>query len=157
MSEDTYWLVALSLPGLALATAAGYATGAGCYAVYMNCFSVVVPDNATTRALFATAALLPFALPAYFPIAAAGLGLLRTRGVRTLERALWLAPPLYTLVLHLACVWFAGAVLPARRVVPTVRFDLAVLGIGVAYAGLAVAMRPALQRFLGRRRPHRFR
>jgi hypothetical protein len=153
VNEETYWAVALSLPGLALAAATGYATGAGCYAPNMNCFSIVVPDDSVTRALFATAALLPFALPSYVPIAAAGLGLLWRRGTRALERALWLGPPLYAAVLHAACVWFAGAVLPERRVTPTTRFDFWAVALGSAYVALAAAMKPALAAFIRRRNP----
>ena len=153
MNGETYWAVALCLPGLALASATGYATGAGCYAVTMNCFSVVVPDDAMTRVLFATAALLPFALPSYVPIAAAGVALLWTRGARALERALWLGPPLYAAVLHAACVLFAGAVLPERRVTPTTRFDLWVLAVGAGWVALAALMKPALASLIRRRGP----
>ena len=62
MTEDHYWALVVCFPGLALAALTGYATGAGCYAVTMNCFSVVVPEDSVTRALFVTAAFLPFGL-----------------------------------------------------------------------------------------------
>lgn len=153
MNEESYWAVALSLPGLVLFSVTGYATGAGCYALNMNCFSVVVPDDTLTRFLFATARVLPFALSCSVPLGMAGLALLWRRGARALERVVWLGPPLYTALLHASCVWLAGAVLPQRRVTPDVRFDLVTLGLGGAWVGLCVAMKPVLAGFIRRRRP----
>ncbi len=74
------------LPGLALAALAGYSAGAGCYATTMNCFSVVLPDDSLTRALFSVAAFLPFGAPAYVPVAATGFAILRGGGARAVER-----------------------------------------------------------------------
>ena len=133
VTEEHYGVLAVCLPGLVLAVLAGYATGAGCYAVTMNCFSIVVPDDAVTRALFSVAAFLPFGAPAYAPVAIAGLAALR-RGAA--ERGLWLAPLAYAVIVHVACVAFASWVLPERVVDPTPRFDATVLACGYAWVGL---------------------
>ncbi|MFI5316579.1 MAG: hypothetical protein ACHQ6T_12835 [Myxococcota bacterium] len=146
MTEKHYWALVVSLPLLALAALTGYATGAGCYAWTMNCFSVVVPEDSVTRALFQTAAFLPFGLPAYAPIALGGLASLRRWGVSGLRRLLWLAPPVYVALLHGGCVVFASWVMPERRVEPTLRFDALALAFGFAYAGLGVLASRALVR-----------
>jgi hypothetical protein len=137
VTEDHYWMLAACLPGLALAVLAGYATGAGCYASNMNCFSIVVPDDSLRRAMFAVAAFLPFAAPAYLPIAIAGLGWFRRGGARAVTRWLWLAPLAYAAIVHAACIAFASWVLPERRVDPTLRLDALVLAAGYAYVALA--------------------
>lgn len=98
------------LPGLALAALAGYSAGAGCYAISMNCFSVVVPNDSLMRALFSVAAFLPFGAPAYVPVAATGL---RGGGARAVERWLWVAPLIYAGTFHAACILFANAVFPS--------------------------------------------
>ena len=146
MTEDHYWALVVCFPGLALAALTGYATGAGCYAVTMNCFSVVVPEDSVTRALFVTAAFLPFGLPAYGPIVLGGLVTLRRSGVVALRRWLWLAPPIYVALLHGACVAFASWVLPERRVEPTLGFDAVALAVGLAYVALAIPGSRALVR-----------
>jgi hypothetical protein len=136
LTERHYAQLTVLLPGIALALLTSYATGAGCYAVYMNCFSIVVPDDSLTRALFALAAFAPFGAPAYLPVALAGLATLRRGGELALERWLWLGPPLYVALVHAACVLFANAVLPERRIHPDLRFDALVLAAGYAYVGL---------------------
>lgn len=129
-------MLAVCLPGLVLAVLAGYATGAGCYAVNMNCFSIVVPNDPYARALFAVAAFLPFGAPAFGPIAVAGLAALRRGGTRAVTRWLWLAPLCYVAIVHVACIAFASWVLPERRVDPTVRLDALVLAGSYAYVAL---------------------
>ncbi len=134
------------LPGLALAALAGYSAGAGCYALTMNCFSVVAPDDSLTRVLFSVAAFVPFGAPAYLPVAATGLASLRRGGQPALERWLWLAPVLYVATVHAACVLFANAVLPERRVHADLRFDALVLAAGYAYVALARLAMPFIVR-----------
>jgi hypothetical protein len=137
MRERYYWLMVVLLPGLAMAAIAGYAAGAGCYAIWMNCFSVVQPSDLWTRAMFAVAAFVPFGAPSYAPIAAAGWAALRRGGESSPTHWLWLAPPAYTILVHASCIAFAFNVMPERRIHPSPAFDAVTLAAGFAYVALA--------------------
>jgi hypothetical protein len=146
VTERHYALLLVLLPGLALAALAGYSAGAGCYALTMNCFSVVVPDDSLTRALFSLAAFVPFGAPAYAPVAASGVTALRRGGAAAVDGWLWIAPVLYAALVHGGCVLFAGAVLPERRVHPGLRLDVAIVAGGYVYVALARLARPFVVR-----------
>jgi hypothetical protein len=146
VTERHYALLAVLLPGLALAAIAGYAAGAGCYAIYMNCFSVVVPDDSLTRAMFFAAAFVPFGAPSYAPVAASGLAVLRRGGARAVERWSWAVPLPYAAIVHASCLVFASAVLPERRIHPDLRFDVLVVAGGYAYVALVRLAKRALVR-----------
>jgi len=149
VTERHYAQLIAVLPGLVLAALAGYSAGAGCYALTMNCFSVVVPDDSLTRALFAVAAFVPFGAPAYVPVAATALAALRRGGEPAIERWLWVAPVLYVATVHAACILFGSAVLPQRRVQPDLRFDGLVLAASYAYVALTRLAKP-----IAVRKPH---
>ena len=123
----------MCLPALAFLAVAGYATGAGCYAWTMNCFSITVANDGVSRAVLFGAAFMPYALAAYAPVFAFGWIAIQ-RGSRA-----WpvFAPPLFALCVHLACLWLAPLVLPDRRVTPSLRLDLNVLLCSIAYCALA--------------------
>jgi hypothetical protein len=129
------WIIVVWLPALVLGSVTGYMTGAGCYAWTMNCFSLEALDR-TSRMLLFAAAFLPFALPAYLPVLAAGIAAVR-RGRSATLAWLALAPLGYALLVHAACVVFAPWVLPSRRVTPTLALDLCVYASGAVYAALA--------------------
>ena len=137
MSDTQYWRFCACIPAALIAVVAAYSAGAGCYAITMNCLSIVEPFDGPTRALFFAAKLAPFAGPAYAPILlAAWLGARRLGAERT-GGLLYLAPAAYTLLLHAALVLFAFTVLPERRLAPTPAFDVATLALGYACVGLA--------------------
>ena len=137
MSDNQYWGLCVCIPAALLAVVAGYSAGAGCYAITMNCFSIVEPFDLPSRALFFAAKLAPFAGPAYAPILlATWLGLDRL-GAARLAPLFWLAPAAYALLLHAALVVFAFAVLPQRRLEPTPALDVAVFVVGASLVALA--------------------
>jgi len=125
----------MCLPALFLWAGVGYMTGAGCYAWTMNCFSLEALDR-TSRVLLFTAALLPFAAPAYLPVLAWGIASVR-RGRGAIVAWVACAPPAYALLVHASCLGFASWVLPERRVTPALALDLGVLACGACYAALA--------------------
>lgn len=157
MEEGQSWAVVVCLPGLALAALAGYATGAGCYAITMNCFSITDANTPLTRDLLWFAAFLPYAVPAYLPVALVGLGAVWRAGARGARVWLLAAPPLFAASLHASCALFAGLVLPERRIAPSIRLDLAVLAATAAYALLAWLATPRISRRLRRESPWKAR
>lgn len=134
MRSEQLWIAVVVAPLFAMAAISSYAAAAGCYALTMNCFSINDANTPLTRNLLWFAAFLPFALPAYLPVAALGVFAIRRH-----SRAGWLAwlatgPLLFALSLHASCLLFAPAVLPERRVTPAAELDLAVAGAGYAWA-----------------------
>ena len=148
MNELNYLRVVAVLPAVLFWLGTGYATGAGCYAVNMNCFSVVVPTTSPTELLFAAARILPFAAPAGLLLASTGLYVLHRAGARGFERWLLVTPVLRVVLIHAACILFAGWVMPERRVTPTLAFDLALLAAGCAWVALATAAKSPVLRLL---------
>lgn len=147
LKEAEIWAIALGLPGAVFAAIACYSAAAGCYSLWMNCFSVVEPDTAVTRAMFFAAKLSPFAFPAWVPFALAGYLALYRSGAEPLRRALWVAPALFVVALHAACVLFAWTALPHRRIEPTLRFDAIALAFAYGYAALVHFALRALARW----------
>ena len=87
MSERHFWQIAVALPALVGAGLASDAAAAGCYSIWMNCFSIVEANTLFARAMFWTAGFLPYALPAYGPVALALLFVPARRLAPTLELA----------------------------------------------------------------------
>lgn len=151
LRETEVWAIALGVPGAVFASIACYSAAAGCYPLWMNCFSVVEPDTAVTRAMFFAAKLVPFAFPTWALFALAGYVALRRSGAEPLQRWLWLAPPLFVVALHSACVLFAWTALPQRQIRPTLGFDAIALAWAYGYAAL---VHFALRAFMRRSRAH---
>lgn len=148
LTERDAWAIALGLPAAIFAAVACYSAAAGCYSVWMNCFSVVQPDGPLTRAMFFAARLAPFAFSTWALFAVAGYAALYRAGTKPLQRWLWIAPALFVLALHLACVGFAWTALPQRRITPTPGFDGGALAVAYGYAGLvALGLRWLSHRF----------
>jgi len=141
--ERHFYEIAVALPALVGFALASDGAAAGCYSVWMNCFSIVEPDTLFARGMFWTAKFLPYGLPAYVPIALAVLWLQRQRGSSAVERFLWLAPLLFTALVHASCVAFESWVLPGRRLVPTPAFDLQILAGGYVWVLLVRLLKPA--------------
>ena len=139
-------MIALCLPAGLMGAIACYSAAAGCYADWMNCFSVVQPESWTTRVMFLAAKLVPFVFPTYGLFALAGIGFVLRHGARQLERWLWLGPALFVAALHAACVVFAWTALPSRRLQPTAGFDGIALMLAYLYTGLAHRMLRSLTR-----------
>jgi hypothetical protein len=67
----------------------------------------------------------------------------RQRGSTAVERFLWLAPVLFAALVHVLCVAFESWVLPARRLAPTLGFDLQILAGGYVWVLLVRLLKPA--------------
>ena len=144
MSERHYWQIAVALPALVGAALASDAAAAGCYSVWMNCFSIVEASTLFSRAMFWTARFLPYALPAYAPVALALLAVLARSGPAAAQRFAWALPLVFSAGLSAACVALEDWVLPARRLAPTLALLGGTLCGGYAYVALAQLGRRAL-------------
>ena len=127
----------MALPLLVIGAIAGYATGAGCYAWTMNCFSITVAHDWLDRVVLFGARLLPYLAPAYIAVFLAGLAAIWRLGEQGARLWLVLAPPGLVLALRASCLVLAPWVMAERRVTPDLSLDLAVLGCGVAYTAAA--------------------
>ena len=101
--------------------------------------------------MFFAAKLVPFAFPTWALFALAGYVALYRSGAEPLRRWLWLAPALFVVALHAACVLFAWTALPHRRLQPDLNFD--VVGLAFAY-GYAALVHVALRALARRRAAH---
>jgi len=149
VGEKHYWTIALCLPALVGAALASDAAAAGCYATWMSCFSIFDPNTFTKRAILWTARYLPYALPAYAPVALYGFAVLLRRGVGAFERWLWLAPVFLAAALHVSCTVFSSWVMPARRLGPSLLLDLQTLAGAYAWIALLRVAKPGLVRAPG--------
>jgi hypothetical protein len=144
MSERHFWQIAVTLPALVGAALASDAAAAGCYSAWMNCFSIVEANTVSSRAMFWTARFLPYALPAYGPVALALLIVLARSGPAAARRFAWALPLVFSAGVSLACPVFASWVLPARQLAPTLELTLGTLAGGYAYVALAQLAKRAL-------------
>ena len=144
MSERHFWQIAVALPALVGAALASDAAAAGCYSIWMNCFSIVEANTLFARAMFWTARFLPYALPAYGPVALALLFVLARSGPAAARRFAWALPLVFSAAVSVACVLLPSWVLPARRLAPTLELAFGTLAAGTAYVAFAQLARRTL-------------
>jgi hypothetical protein len=147
------WVIAVLLPLLVVMSLSGYATGAGCYAWTMNCFSITVAHDWLSSFVLFGARLLPFLIPAGIAVGLGGLWAIWRLGLRGVRLWLVFAPPIRMLALHASCVVFAPWVLVERRITPDLALDLRVLAVGYLYSALVWLLLDRLGLFAPRLSP----